>query len=791
MEKEEISDQTVKRFHPDVKNGLSKEQIQKRVSEKLVNYDTTIPTKSIKRIIGENIFTLFNFINFILAAAILFVGSYKNLLFFGVVICNLAIGIFQEIRAKKTVDKLSILSAPKIQTVRGGKTQEIGINDIVLDEVIALANGNQIPADSIILDGECDVNESLITGESDLIHKKTGDMLLSGSFIVSGYCTARVEHIGIDNYAAKISQDAKYLKKLKSEIMDSLNQIIKVISILIIPVGFLLFWGQMQVSSNTFQSAVVQTAAALVGMIPEGLILLTSTVLAVSVIRLSRHKVLVQELYCIESLARVDVLCLDKTGTITQGDMELKGIEPIQNTDRHWIDTAMCALAFALQNDSNPTFDAVKAAYPAAKSNWTSDKVIPFSSERKWSGAHFKGYGSLLLGAPEFLFRGQTLPFQKKLDEFSAENRVIILAFSETDFKGYELPDNLTAKAFVLIRDKMRPSANQTLQYFAEQGVDLKVISGDNVLTVAGIARRAGLADADSFVDAATLATEQDIRDAAEKYTVFGRVTPMQKKQLVLALQEKGHTVAMTGDGVNDVLALKEADCSIAMASGSEAARNVSKLVLLDSDFEAMPKVVAEGRRSINNIQRSASLFLVKTIYATILALIFVFARTNYPFIPIQLTLISVLTIGIPSFILALEPNHERIKGNFITNVISKAIPGALAIVSHIILLMTFSWLFGFHQSEFSTMCVVGTGCIGLLNLFHICLPFDKIRKILFAAMCTGFIAGIVLFRNLFSLTVFTIPMAGLSLSTLFISGILYYAFAYLFRKITIRKKRQ
>ena len=788
MEKEEISDQTVNRFHPDIKHGLSKEEIQQRVSEKLVNYDTTIPTKSIKRIIGENIFTLFNLINFILAAAILFVGSYKNLLFFGVVLCNLVIGIFQEIRAKKTVDELSILSAPKIQAVREGKTQEIGINDIVLDEVIVLANGNQIPADSIILAGECDVNESLITGESDLIHKKIGDMLLSGSFIVSGHCTARVEHIGIDNYAAKISQDAKYLKKLKSEIMDSLNQIIKVVSILIIPMGLLLFWGQMQVSSNTFQSAVVQTAAALVGMIPEGLILLTSTVLAVSVIRLSRRKVLVQELYCIESLARVDVLCLDKTGTITQGDMELKGIEPIQNTDRNWIDTAMCALAFALQKDSNPTFDAVKVAYPDAKSNsnWTSDKVIPFSSERKWSGAHFKGYGSLLLGAPEFLFRGQTLPFQKKLDEFSAENRVIILAFSESDFKGYDLPDNLTAKAFVLIRDKIRPSANQTLQYFAEQGVDLKVISGDNVLTVAGIARRAGLANANSFVDAATLATEQDIRDAAEKYTVFGRVTPMQKKQLILALQEKGHTVAMTGDGVNDVLALKEADCSIAMASGSEAARNVSKLVLLDSDFEAMPKVVDEGRRSINNIQRSASLFLVKTIYATILALIFVFARTNYPFIPILLTLISVLTIGIPSFIL--EPNHERIRGNFITNVISKAIPGALAIVSQIILLMTFSWLFGFHQSEFSTMCVIGTGCIGLLNLFHICLPFDKIRKILFTAMCTGFIAGIVLFQNLFSLTVFTIPMACLSLSTLFISGILYYTFAYLFRKITIRK---
>lgn len=779
---------TAERFHPDTKQGLSEEQVRQRVSQGLVNYDTTIPTKSIKRIIGENIFTLFNLINFILAAAILLVGSYKNLLFFGVVICNLAIGIFQEIRAKKTVDKLSILSAPKVHIIRDGNLQETGINDIVLDEVIMLANGNQIPADSIILDGECDVNESLITGESDLIHKKSGDMLLSGSFIVSGHCAARVEHIGIDNYAAKISNDAKYLKKLKSEIMDSLNKIIKVVSILIIPVGLLLFWGQMQVSGNTFQSAVVQTAAALVGMIPEGLILLTSTVLAVSVIRLSQHKVLVQELYCIESLARVDVLCLDKTGTITQGDMELYSVEPIENTTEDWINTAMHALSGALQNDSNPTFDAIKAAFPSSQSNWASDKVIPFSSERKWSGAHFEGHGSLLLGAPEFLFRGQTLPFQEKLDEFSLENRVIILAFSESDFNGQQLPDNLTAKAFVLIRDKMRPSANQTLQYFAEQGVDLKVISGDNVLTVAGIARRAGLANADSYIDASTLTTEQDVRDAAEKYAVFGRVTPIQKKQLVLALQEKGHTVAMTGDGVNDVLALKEADCSIAMASGSEAARNVSKLVLLDSDFASMPKVVAEGRRSINNIQRSASLFLVKTIYATILALIFVFARTNYPFIPIQLTLISVLTIGVPSFILALEPNHERIKGNFITNVIGKAIPGALAIVSQILLLMLVTSMFGFHQQEFSTLCVVGTGCIGLLNLFNVCLPFNNIRKALFAVMCTGFILGILLFRNLFSLTVFSSPMFVTCLSMVILSGILYYLFAYLFRKLTSRK---
>lgn len=785
----EKAEQTAIRFHPDAKEGLHSEQVQQRIMQGLVNYDVTLPTKSVKRIIYENIFTLFNLINFILAAAILLVGSYKNLLFFGVVLCNLAIGIFQEIRAKRTVDKLSILSAPEVHTIRDGKVQEIGINDIVLDEVMALAHGNQIPADCIILDGECDVNESLITGESDLIHKKTGDMLLSGSFIVSGHCTAQTEHIGLDNYAAKISNDAKYLKKLKSEIMDSLNKIIKVVSVLILPVGLLLFWGQTQAEGNTFQSAVVQTAAALVGMIPEGLILLTSTVLAVSVIRLSRHKVLVQELYCIESLARVDVLCLDKTGTITQGDMELHGVEPIGDTPESQIGNALHAFTSALNDDSNPTFDAIKAAYPADKSNCVCDKAIPFSSERKWSGAHLKGYGSLLLGAPEFLFCGQALPFQERLNELSLENRVLVLAFSESDFSGRELPKNLTAMAFVLIRDKMRPGASQTLRYFAEQGVDLKVISGDNVLTVAGIARRAGLANADSCIDAATLITEQAVRDAAEKYTVFGRVTPIQKKQLILALQEKGHTVAMTGDGVNDVLALKEADCSIAMASGSEAARNVSKLVLLDSDFEAMPKVVAEGRRSINNIQRSASLFLVKTIYATILALIFVFARTNYPFIPIQLTLISVLTIGIPSFILALEPNHERIQGNFITNVIGKAIPGALAIASQIILLMAFSWRFGFQPSEFSTMCVAGTGCIGLLNLFNISLPFDTIRKVLFAAMCAGFLCGILLLRSLFSLTPFSLPMALTSLAFLCLSGVLYYLFAYFFRKFAGRKR--
>lgn len=743
----------VKRYAPQVNFGLTTDQLNERIQNNLVNTESAIKTKTIPNIIKNNLFTLFNLINFILAIAILYVGSYKNLLFMGVVISNLIIGTYQEIRAKKTVDKLSIVASSKIDTVRNGKITPVGIHDLVLDDVIILRQGNQIPSDCKILKGECEVNESLITGESDPIHKKEGNMLLSGSFISSGYCYAQVEHISDQNYAFTISKDAKYIKKLNSEIMKTFNKIILIISILIIPIGIWLFIKQIENHAN-FENAVVSTSAALIGMIPEGLVLLTSTVLAVSIIRLAKSKVLVQELYCIETLARIDTLCLDKTGTLTEGTMLVNKTVPIFPFSNKDLTEALCFLSSSLQ-DNTSTFNAIKQTFNHIKhfKFINADVVIPFSSDKKWSGAYKKNYGSFILGAPEFILENKQLEqFKSQIENFAKDNRVVAVAKSANAFKSNHLPSDIELMGFILIKDKIREQAKDTLNYFKEQNVDIKIISGDNVNTVSSIASQMQIENADKCIDFSKVTSDVQIKDAASKYSIFGRVSPLQKKKLICALKEQGHTVAMTGDGVNDVLALKEADCSVAMASGSAAAKNVSQLVLLNSNFDAMPKVVAEGRRSINNIQRSSSLFLVKTIYSTFLAIIFLFINMPYPFMPIQMTLTSVLTIGIPSFILALEPNRDRIKGRLFINIITKALPGALSIVSSILFIMIASLFISLDNSQVSTLCVISSGFIGLLLLFKICKPFNSMRKILFTAMSSGFIIGITLFKNFFAL---------------------------------------
>lgn len=651
--------------------GLTKEEVEERIKENKVNYDTSLPTKSIKTIVRENIFTLFNLINILLGVAVFCVGSYKNLLFLIVIFCNTAISIIQEINSKKAVDKLSILAQAKVNCIRDGEKQEIGINSIVLDDLLMLETGNQIVADSIILEGEVEVNESFITGESDVIYKRKGDTLLSGSFVVSGKCKAEVIHIGDENYTSKISSGAKYVKKVNSEIMKSLNGIIKIVSIAIVPIGILLFFNQLGLTENSFKNAVVNTVAAIIGMIPEGLVLLTSTVLAVSVIRLSKRKVLVQELYCIETLARVDTLCLDKTGTITEGTMEVNDIIEITKSKEE-LEEILSEIASA-SDDNNSTIEAIRAKYKN-KEKWKVINKVPFSSQKKWSGVSFKDKGSYIIGAPEFVLREKYDEYKERIEKYSNDYRVIIVANSEGDFIEKELPDKLEVLGFVLISDVIRKEANKTLKYFKEQGVNIKIISGDNPITVSKIAKRAGVENSEKYINMQEIKTKEQLEKAAKEYTIFGRVTPVQKKELVQALKKEGHTVAMTGDGVNDVLALKEADCSIAMASGSDATRNVAELVLLDSNFASMPEIVLEGRRTINNIERSATLFLVKTIYAGILAIIFLFVNMPYPFMPIQLTLISTVTIGIPSFVLALEPNKERIKGKFLRNVISRAL---------------------------------------------------------------------------------------------------------------------
>ncbi len=745
------------RFHPSPSAGLEYPQVQLRMQQGLVNGSGEIRTKSVKQIVLGNLITPFNILNVVLASLIILVGSYKNLLFMGVIFFNTLIGTFQEIRAKKTIDKLSLIAAPRACVIRGGQTEEIPVGDVVLDDVLLLSAGGQICADASVLDGECEVNESLLTGESDPVVKRQGDTLLSGSFVVSGSCCAQVDRVGADNYASQISNSAKYLKKPNSEIMKWINRIIKWIGFALIPIGILLFYKQLFISGQPFDRAIVSTVAALIGMIPEGLVLLTSVVLAVSVIRLSRHKTLVQELYCIETLARVDTLCLDKTGTITEGTMQLDEVVPLEKASVD-ISEGIAAMVGALQ-DNNPTFAALRESFPNSPS-WTCTGVVPFSSARKWSGASFEGKGSYVIGAAEFVLRDQFDLVREKVEQYSADGqRVLLLAHSGEPFGGKELPQNLVPQALILLSDKIREQAPQTLEYFADQGVDLKVISGDNAITVSNIARRAGLKSADRYIDASTLQSEEELQEAAEKYTVFGRVTPQQKLSLVKALKAKGRTVAMTGDGVNDVLALKEADCSVAMASGSDAARTVSQLVLLDSNFASMPMVVREGRRAINNLQRSASLFLVKAFFSAVIAVFFIFVNCDYPFQPIQFTLINTFTIGIPSFILALEPNKERIRGSFMANIVKKSLPGSVTMILNIFLLVPISLYMGFSTDQLATMGIILTGMTGLLILLRVSSPLNLLRGVLFYAMVTGFVGAMILLPGLFSLVPVSAPM--------------------------------
>lgn len=658
-------------------NGLSNDEVNERIKQNLVNYDTSIPTKSIKRILCENFFTLFNFLNLFLALAVFLVGSYKNMLFIFIIIINTAISTIQEIHSKKLVDKLSVLSTSKTTVIRNGKKVHISIDNLVLDDVVEFNSGDQVPTDCIILKGEPLVNESFITGEPDSISKKLGDTILSGSYIISGKCIAKIIHVGEDNYSAKISKEAKYIKKVKSEIMLSLRKIIKFLTFIIVPVGIALFLSQFYAQGNNLQDSVVQTVAAMIGMIPEGLVLLTSTVLALSVIRLSKSNVLVQDLYCIETLARVNTLCLDKTGTLTKGSLVVKDYISFSN-DKNQMYNILANLGKSSE-DENSTIQAIRNYFNNPNSNLIPNKKVSFSSETKWSGITFNNNRSYLIGAPEFILKDKYEDYRSLIEKYLQEGfRVLLLAGSTETLSKKSLPRIIEPIGIVLLLDEIRENAIETLEYFYKQDVDIKIISGDNPVTVSKIAKRCGVENFDKYIDMSKITENQDLHDIVLNYTIFGRVSPNQKKEIVLELKKLGKTVAMTGDGVNDVLALKEADCSIAMANGSDATKNVSQLVLLDSKFSSMPKIVAEGRKTINNIQRSSSLFLVKTIYSTIFALMFLLLQESYPFEPIQLTLISVITIGIPSFMLALEPNKERIHGDFLKNIIFQAMPTAL-----------------------------------------------------------------------------------------------------------------
>ena len=753
----------VERYNPNIEIGLTTDQVKKRIEEDLVNHDTTIPTKSIKRIIYENFFTLFNIINIILAICILCVKSYKNMLFLLIVIINTAISTIQEIHSKKVVDKLSIVASPKAKVIRNGKTEIIDIHQLVLDDIIILKTGEQIAADCKILSNEVEVNESCITGETNTIRKKVGDILLSGSYIVSGNTTAKIEHIGEENYTAQISSGAKYVKKIKSEIMTSLDKIIKILTFAIIPIGLLFFANQLHIPGNTYKTAVIKSVAAIIGMIPEGLVLLTSTVLAVSVIRLSKSNVLVQELYCIETLARVDTLCLDKTGTLTEGSLQVKKIIATMSSQQENLKTILQLFA-KFSPDSNTTIEAIRDFCNITNNineNYQLDHAVPFSSEKKWSGISLKNKGSYVLGAPEFVLKKQFNKYKNEILSYQENYRVLAIAHSNNKFENNDLPQNLELLGFVLVSDKIRKDAKKTLEYFKNQGVNIKIISGDNPVTVSKIGKQVGLENYDKYIDMSTI-KDCDIDKIVENHTIFGRVSPIQKKLIIEALQSNGKTVAMTGDGVNDVLALKTSDCSIAMANGSDAAKNVSQLILLDSNFSSMPKIVAEGRRTINNIERSASLFLVKTIYSCLNAILFLLIGEPYPFEPIQLSLISTVTIGIPSFVLALEPNKERIKGNFLRNVISKSLPTALCVTTNIFAITILKKYNILTASESSTLCIISTGTLGLLLLFTLAksrksenskLPFSPFRLTLALLMIALFICCLTIFNWWFDIT--------------------------------------
>lgn len=751
--------------------GLTDEQVRERIEEGKVNADENPNTRTYKQIVRENTLTFFNFLNLVLLILVLVVGSYKNAFFVGIIIINTLIGIAQEIRAKITIDKLAILTARKSIVIREGQKWTVPTEELVLDDIVCLKTGDQVPADARILEGSLEVNESLLTGESDNLPKNEGDELFSGSFVTSGEACCQIIHVGKENYASQITSEAKEFKRHNSELKNSLNAILKVISIIIVPLGGLLFYKQYYLAGDSFRDSVVSMVAGVLGMIPEGLVLLTSVALTLGALVLANKKTLVQELYCIETLARVDTLCLDKTGTITEGTMCVERVEPYipgskpaeensavpleiseENTDQLTeIEKIMAGLMHVLK-DQNATIDALRKRFPA-KQNLTLEHVIPFSSDRKYSGAVFEETGTCLMGAAQFLFPEENSELTACCQQYAEEGfRVLVLAVSPEKAEGTELPEGLKPLGLLLLTDVIRQEAPDTLEFFDSQEVDLKVISGDDPVTVASIARRAGLKNADQFVDATTLETEEQLYEAVSQYSVFGRVTPQQKKQMVQALKAQGHTVAMTGDGVNDVLALKEADCSIAMAQGSDAAKNIANVVLLDSNFASMPHIVNQGRRVVNNIRTAASMFLIKTMFSVMLSLLTIFFGNSYPFEPIQMSLISACAVGIPTFLLAQENNYEKIDHTFLRHVFLNAFPAAITISSCVFAIMLVCQNVYHSNAMLNTACVLVTGWNYMAALKTVYAPLNTYRKVIIYGMQFIFFAAAVIFQKLLAL---------------------------------------
>ena len=772
--------------------GLTNEEVQERIAQGQVNNNENPNTRTYKQIILENTLTFFNFLNLVLLVLVLLVGSYKNSMFVGIIFINTVIGIIQEVRAKKTIDKLAILTESKTVVLREGKKWKISTEKLVVDDLIFLKAGEQVPADAKILEGSLEVNESLLTGEADNLPKNTGDELFSGSFVTAGQACCQIIHVGSDNYASRITSEAKEFKRHNSELRNSLNAILKVISIIIVPLGAMLFYKQYYFVGDNIRDSVVNMVAAVLGMIPEGLVLLTSVALTLGALKLAQKKTLVQELYCIETLARVDTLCLDKTGTITEGTMCVEAVEsypPVYDE----ISAVSAAEAIAKEDgssilspreeseagtetysqedpekireiehimgnllsvlkDQNATADALRARFKVSQ-DMELDHVIPFSSDRKYSGAAFKDTGTYLMGAVQFLFPEGNPELAEYCSGFAKEGlRVLVVAYSENVNEGTEIPAGLEPIGLLLLTDVIRQEAPDTLAYFESQGVDLKVISGDDPVTVSAIARRAGLKNAEQYVDATTITTQEQMDEAVATYSVFGRVTPQQKQAMVKSLQAQKHTVAMTGDGVNDVLALKEADCSIAMAEGSDAAKNIANVVLLDSNFAAMPEIVNQGRRVVNNIRTAASMFLIKTIFSVLLSLITIFFGDAYPFEPIQMSLISACAVGIPTFLLAQENNYEKIDHTFLRHVFMNAFPAAVTITGCVFSVMLVCQNVYHSNAMLNTACVLVTGWNYMAALKTVYAPLNTYRKVIIYSMQVIFFGAAVVLQNLLTL---------------------------------------
>lgn len=746
------------RYNPEYKKGLTSQQVQEHRLHGWTNKAVEPPSKTTKEIVHENVFTYFNLIFVVLAVLLCLVGSFRDLTFLPVIIANTLIGIIQEIRAKQVLDKLTMLNAPRASVVRDGKRTVINAEDLVVDDIVIFKAGDQVCADAEVSAGEVQVNESLLTGEADEITKRKGDKLMSGSFIVSGQCHARLDKVGEDSYISKLTLQAKAMQsKEQSEMIRSLDKLVKCVGVAIIPIGIVLFSQAFFIQHDGFRESVTSMIAAVIGMIPEGLYLLASVALAVSSIRLAQKKVLLHDMKCIETLARVDVLCVDKTGTITENTMKVQKLiktDEYDEKEKGGLSLLVGDFAAAMTND-NITMAALKEYFTKASGKKVLSKT-GFSSATKYSSVTFED-GAYVLGAPEFVLKEKYDDYAEEITEYaSTGSRVLAFGIYDGEVDGKPLTHGILPFGFVLLANPIREAAKETFEYFAEQGVEVKVISGDNPVTVSNVAKQAGIKNADRYVDASEFEDEQSMRKELLNNTVFGRVTPSQKRKFVRILKEAGHTVAMTGDGVNDVLALKDADCSIAMASGSDAAAQASQLVLLESDFSCMPEVVLEGRRVVNNIQRSASLFLVKNIFSFLLSVASVVFMFTYPLEPSQVSLISMFTIGVPAFFLALEPNKNMIKGHFLTNVLLKALPAALTDALAVAALVIFGRTFDVSSTDISTAATMLLAIVGFMILYKISAPMNKIRFSIVSGCIAGLLFCSIFLKDLFAITSMT-----------------------------------